>query len=63
MQAVLSNIKFAYNFLKKLEEVHRGAGYRHSQEESYAQWIDLETKELIHEFTVFMNKYVENVEN
>lgn len=63
LQAVLSNIKFAYNFLKKLEEVHRGAGYRHSQEESYAQWIDLETKELIHEFTVFMNKYVENVEN
>lgn len=60
--AVLSNIKSADNLLQKLNEVHKGAGSRHPQEESYGQWIGAETEELIQEFTVFMNKYVENVE-
>ncbi len=59
LKAVLSNIKLADNFLQKLDEVHNGAGYRHPQEESYGQWIGAETEEMIQEFTVFMNKYVE----
>lgn len=62
LKAVLSNIKLADNFQQKLNEVHYGAGFKHSQEEVYGQWIGAETEELIQEFTVFMNKYVENVE-
>lgn len=63
LKAVLGNITFADNLLKKLEEVHKGAGFRHPEEKTYSQWIDSKTEDLIQEFTVFMNRYVDNVGN
>lgn len=58
LKVVLSNIESAENLLKKLKEVHGGAGFKHPEEVSYGQWIDLETEKLMQEFIVFMNKYV-----
>lgn len=62
LKVVLGNITFADDLLKKLEEVHKGAGFRHPEEETYSQWINLKTEDLIQEFTVFMDRYVDNVE-
>ena len=63
LKVALCNIKFADDFLKKLEEIHRGSGLVHAEEKFYGQWITTETAQLMQEFSVFAEKYIENAEN
>ena len=54
----LNDLEEAKSLLDELEEVHRGAGFAHSEEKTWGSWMDEESKKIIAEFGVFKDKYI-----
>lgn len=55
----LHGIDEAISLLDELEDIHHGAGFAHTEEDSYGSWIDEKSKKLISEFTLFKGKYIQ----